>query len=99
MRGGEPVSETCLDCFAFAAILIVNNDLGAGFPCALRGFIGRAVVDHQDAVELLARSSYDVADVIFVLIGRNNCSGLPANLSERVTFWLRHRRTTAESVL
>ena len=76
--------QSCLDRFAFAAVLIVNNDFRAGFSRALRGLIARTVIDHKDVIEPLAGSANDVADMFFVLIRRNDRGGLRTNLSERI---------------
>jgi hypothetical protein len=54
----------------------VNNDFSAGFACALRGLIGRAIVNHKDVIESLAGSANDVAYMFFVLIRRNDCGRL-----------------------
>ena len=51
----EPMAQAGLDRFAFAAILRMDDDFGAGFARAVRGRVGRAVVDHQDVIELLQR--------------------------------------------
>ena len=40
IRSAKPVRESGLDCFAFALVLGVNNDFGAGFARALSRLIG-----------------------------------------------------------
>src|SRR5215471_6490406 len=40
IRTAKPVRETRLNCFAFALVLRVNNNFGAGFACALGCLIG-----------------------------------------------------------
>ena len=57
----EPVAQAGLDRFAFAAILRMNDDFGARFARALRGRIGRAVIDHEDMIELATRPLHDIA--------------------------------------
>ena len=48
----QPV-PSCLDRFAFAAVLIVNNDFCAGFARALCGLIARAIINDKDVIESL----------------------------------------------
>ena len=43
----QPMTQTGLDRFAFAAILRMDDDFRAGFARAGGGRIGRAVIDHQ----------------------------------------------------
>src|SRR6266436_4376930 len=89
----QALSESCLDRFTFAAILLVNDDFSSGFACALGGGIARAVINHEHAVESPASSTNDVADMFFVVIRRNNRGGLRTDLSERIALPFCHRRT------
>src|SRR6266481_766345 len=68
----DPLSQSGLDCLAFAAVLIVNNHFGAGFARALCSLIARAVINHKNVVKSLAGPPDNVADVFFVLVRRNN---------------------------
>src|SRR5215467_10893808 len=72
----QPIRESCLNCFAFAAIFIVNNHFSPGFACAWSRLVGRAVIDDENVIKPLAGSTRDVADVFFVLVRRNNRGGL-----------------------
>ena len=58
----------------------MNNDFRAGFARTLRGLVCRAIVNHKDVAKSLAGSANDVADMFFVLIRRNNRSGLRSNV-------------------
>src|ERR1700758_2242068 len=40
IRSGKPVRESGLNCFAFAAVLIVNDNFGTGFARALSRLVG-----------------------------------------------------------
>ena len=71
-----PMSESCLNRFAFTAVLIVNKDFSAGFARAVCGLIARAVINHQDVIESFTGSANNVPDMFFVLICRNDCGGL-----------------------
>jgi hypothetical protein len=75
-RSAKPMRQSGLNRFTFAAIFIVNNNLGASFVGALSRLIGRAVVNDENVIKPLARSARDIADVFFVLIRRDNRSGL-----------------------
>src|SRR6478672_10335004 len=68
----DPLLQSGFDCLAFAAVLIVNNYFGARFAGALCGLIARAVINHKNVVKSLAGPTYNVADMFFVLIRRNN---------------------------
>ena len=76
----KPVRKSGFNCFAFAFVLIVNNNFRTGFACALFRLIGRAVVYNKNVIQPFAGSTRDVADVFFVLIGRNNRRGLRSNI-------------------
>src|SRR5436305_14947277 len=91
IRCSEPASQSCLNRFAFAAVLIVNNHLGAGFARTFFSLIGRSIVDHNYMVESFAGSANDVADMFFILIRRNNRGRLQTNVSERIPLRLYHR--------
>jgi hypothetical protein len=52
----QPVSQACFYCFAFAAVLAMNNNLSAGFARAPGSVIARSIIDHDDMIELLAGS-------------------------------------------
>src|SRR5438105_1748708 len=71
----EPMAQTSLDRFAFAAVLRMNDDFRAGFPRALRGFISRAVVNDNNVVEFLACPTDDVADMLFFVVSGNDRRG------------------------
>src|SRR5438874_8504009 len=91
IRRSEPASQSCLNCFAFAAVLIVNNHLGTGLARTFCSLVGRSIVDHNDVVESFPGSANDVADMFFILIRRNNCGCLRMNVSERLPLLLYHR--------
>src|SRR4029077_12279894 len=79
IRSPKPVRESGFNCFAFALILSVNNNFGAGFARALFRLIGRAVINNENVIQSLAGSTRDVADMFFVLIRRDNRGGLRSN--------------------
>src|SRR5258705_9793456 len=76
----KPVRKSGFNCFAFALVLSVNNNFGAGFARALFRLIGRAVIYNENVLQSFAGPTRDVADVFFVLIRRNNRGGLRSNI-------------------
>jgi hypothetical protein len=88
------VLQSRLDRIAFAAVLIVNNDFSAGVARALSSLVVRAIINHENVIELVTSSANDVPDMFLLLISRNDCGGLRTNLSERIALGLYHRRTT-----
>src|SRR6266542_670606 len=49
-RSNPPLDGLAAASQCSSPVLIVNNDLGAGFARALRGLIARAIVDYKDMV-------------------------------------------------
>ena len=84
----QPVAQTGLNRFPFPDIHRVHDDFCAAFARAGRGRVARAVVDHQDMIELGTGPLGHPADVRFLVIGRNDCSDIAA--IERPA-WLRGR--------
>ena len=68
----QPMAQSGFYRFAFTEIFFVNDHFRAGFACALRGFISRAIVDNQNVVELLSSSSNDVADMFLFVVSGND---------------------------
>src|SRR5437868_3022312 len=91
IRCSEPASHSCLYRFAFAAVLIVNDHFGAGLARTFCSLIGRSIVDHNYVVESFAGSANDVADMLLILIRRNNRGRLRSYVSERIPLRLYHR--------
>ena len=60
----KPVTQACFDRFAFAEIAFVNHHIRARFTRDARGFIRRAVIDHQHVIKLHAGSPNDFSDVL-----------------------------------
>ena len=56
----------------------MHDDFGAAFARARRGRVGRAVVDHEDVIELRAVALGHTADVRFLVIGRDDSSDVAA---------------------
>src|SRR2546428_320616 len=53
----------------------MNDHFGAGFARAVCRLISRAVIDDKNVVEFPARSANDVADMILLVVSRNDrCS-------------------------
>src|SRR6266550_3985209 len=80
IRSAKPVRESSFNCLAFALVLSVNNNFGACFARALFRLIGGAVINNENVIQAFAGPTRDVADVFFVLIGRNNRRGLRSNI-------------------
>jgi hypothetical protein len=74
------VRESRLNCFAFALVLRVHNNFGAGFARALFRLIGRAVVNNENVIQPLASSPRDISDMLLILIRGNNRGGLRSNV-------------------
>src|SRR5262249_20452991 len=72
----EAALKSCLDRIPFATVLIVNNNVSAGLACTLSGLIARAVINHEDVIEVIKGPTNDIPDMFFVLIRRNDCRGL-----------------------
>jgi hypothetical protein len=68
----QPMAQSGFDRLAFAAILRMNDHFRAGFTRAIRRFISRTVVDNQNVVELLTRSSNDIANMLFFVVSGND---------------------------
>src|SRR6266702_3478500 len=68
----QPVSQACLDRFAFAAVLAMDNNFSAGFARASCSVIARSIIDHDDMIELLAGSTNNVTDMLLFAVRRNN---------------------------
>ena len=68
----EPVTQARLDRFAFATILRMDNDFGSRISRGGRSGIGRAVIDHQDIIELLKRAPDNIGDMFFFEISGND---------------------------
>jgi hypothetical protein len=68
----EPMAQTGFDRFAFAAILLVNNDICASITRGFRGRVGRSVVNDKNVIELLERSPRDLGNVFFFEVSGND---------------------------
>ena len=68
----EPVTQARLDRFAFAAVLRMDDDFRSRISRGGRGRIGRAVIDHQDMIELLERAPDHIGDMFFFEISGND---------------------------
>ncbi len=84
----QPVAQAGLDRFPFPDIHRVHDDFRAAFARAGRGRVGRAVVNHEDVIELRAGPLGHAADVRFLVIGRDDGGDVAA--IERPA-WLRGR--------
>src|SRR6266446_4900358 len=68
----QPMTQACLDRFAFAGILRMDNDLRSRILRASRGCIWRAVINHQNIVELLKRAPDNIGNVLFLEVSGND---------------------------
>ena len=68
----EPVAQTGLDRFAFATILRMNDYFRAGHARVSAGLVGRAVIDHENMVQLGPRPQDNFADVFFLVVSGND---------------------------
>ena len=59
----QPVAQSGLDRLPFPAVLGMNDNFGATFARLGRSRVGRAVIDHDDAIELLANPLRHAADM------------------------------------
>src|SRR2546423_8334239 len=76
----EPVTQPGLDRFTFAPILRMNDKVDSGGLRSLCGSVPRSVINHQNMLELRARSLRHFADVPFLLICRNDrCNPRPVH--------------------
>ena len=71
----QPMTQSGFNRLPFAAVLRMNDDLRAGFACAVRRLISRSVIDNQNIVQLLACSTNDVADMLFFVVSGNDRRG------------------------
>ena len=68
----QPVAQPGPDRFALPAVLRMNDHFRAGFARVRSSLIGRSIIDDEDVIELLARPADNVADMFFLVIGRND---------------------------
>jgi hypothetical protein len=90
-RRGEPMPKAGFDRFAFAAILRVNDHLGARFAGALGSLVARAIIDNQNMFEFVTRPMNNVANMFLFVESRDERRGCRSYSRGRV---LHHQRTT-----
>ena len=72
------MSQTGFNRLAFPAILPMHDDLGASGARLLRGRVGRAVVEHEDVVELRPRPVRNHANMGRFVIRRDDSGDVAA---------------------
>ena len=83
---GEPVMQTSFYRLALSAVLGMHDDLCAVAARPIGGGIGRTIVNHEDMVELSARSLDYFPNMDLLMIGGDDGRHFPA--IERAA-WLR----------
>ena len=88
LRALEPMTQPGLDRLAFTQVHRMNDDLRAAFARARCGRVGRAVIDHENVIELRAYALGDATNVLSLVISGNGRGDVGA--IQRPT-WLRGR--------
>src|SRR5262249_35518715 len=78
LRLRQPATQSGLYRLTFPAILWMDDDFGATFSRARGGGIGRAIVHHEDMIELGASALRDLSHVHLFVISGNNGGNVPA---------------------
>src|SRR4051812_5510711 len=68
----QEMTQPGFDRLAFAAVLFVNDYFRAGRARIVGSFIDRPVINNKNVVELLARSTNNVADVSLFVVSGND---------------------------
>ena len=66
------MAQSGFDRLALAAVLFVDDDFGAGIARALGCFVGGAIIDDENIIELLASSANNVGDMFLLVVSGND---------------------------